>query len=637
MTNEHFERILTALEQHGCKVTNRTPNRARSQCPAHDGDGPSLSVFADADRVNGVCHSRGCDFADVLTAVGLGIADRYANPRGSEYEYRDAAGELMRTVHRIHGPKKDFRQTVKDTRVTLFHLEQLIAAVAADRIVYLVEGEADVLAAESAGAVATTAPQGAGNFAKADLSPLSGAKVIAVVDRDEQGYKWALAVRDALSGMARAKFVQARHGKDLSDHLAAGLELDDLDEFAFPIPDEPTAELLLLGAALRDIHVAQGARVTGSMFLDAGLGIAFDALRDAGTAPTVPQLVTKLGRATDHSLSAALEDARTRAMVSDHERYAALISSAWERRNARHHIEVAANMLYTGSSLEDIQTELLRVGRVSSEDDAIADRLHLLSEYVNRPIPDNEWVIPDMLAARDRFILTGFEGGGKSTLLRQIAACVAVGCHPFSRVGIQPSQVLFVDCENPSYILQRKIKGITDALRLGGFDVENAKMMIYESPAGMDLTSPKGRSELRALCNMTSPDLLVIGPIYKMYVPSDARDEVHARQVAAVIDEIRAEHNCAVMTEHHTPMEQGGNRRPIRPVGTGLWLRWPEFGFGLLPDSDSENGRVALMPWRGSRDERDWPKHLQMAGTAPGRLPWIDADNMGHSWRKGAA
>lgn len=626
MTYEHFEKLITALEHAGCRITNRSANRARSQCPAHGGDGQNLSVFADADRVNGVCHSHECDFAEVLASVGLAIGDRYANPRGSAYEYRDAAGQLLRTVRR--SPDKRFRQDIQDPRVTLFRLDRLATATGP---VYLVEGEADVLAAESVGAVATTAPQGAGNFDKVDLSPLAGATVVAVVDRDEQGAKWAEQVRESLAHVATVQFRQAAHGKDLSDHLAAGHGLGDLAPYTFPPSGEPTPELLLVGAALRDVHIAQGSRILGGMFLDPELGAAFDALREAGCAATIPQLLVRLGRVGDRRFGALLADAESWAMVSDHEQYAARVLDGWERRTARGHIETAANLLRAGRPIEDVQSELMRVGRGMRDEDALADRVHTLGEYVDRDLPPEQWVIPDMLAARDRFILTGFEGGGKSTLLRQIAACVAVGCHPFDRSAMPPSQVLFVDCENPTYILQRKLKAITDVLRMGGYDTAAARMVIHEAPGGMDLTSPKGRADLRALCSMTGPDLLIIGPIYKMYIPSDARDEVHARQVAAVIDEIRADYGCAVMTEHHTPMDQGG-QRPIRPVGTGLWLRWPEFGYGLRPEGDS--GRVSLQPWRGSRDERAWPSHLQMAGTSPGRLPWSDANNLGLSWER---
>lgn len=221
-----------------------------------------------------------------------------------------------------------------------------------------------------------------------------------------------------------------------------------------------------------------------------------------------------------------------------------------------------------------------------------------------------------------------------SMLLRQLGMCVAAGCHPFARHPIEPSRVLVIDAENPLGIMVRKFRGIRDSLRAGGFETGD-RLLIHRAPGGLDLTKPEGRTILRSLCRMVGPDVIVIGPIYKLYVPSSERDEVHARQVAAVLDEMRAEHNCAVLTEHHTPMAQAGQPRTLRPVGTGLWMRWPEFGLGITPEDGTkvEDRRMKLRSWRGSREERAWPASLQGAGTAPGRLPWADANNIGVAWR----
>ena len=84
-------------------------------------------------------------------------------------------------------------------------------------------------ALESIGVVATTAPMGARNFHKVDARPLYGAKVIAVVDKDDQGREWARQVFAELDDRAASlEFREARVGKDVADHVAAGFGLDDL-------------------------------------------------------------------------------------------------------------------------------------------------------------------------------------------------------------------------------------------------------------------------------------------------------------------------------------------------------------------------------------------------------------------------
>ncbi|MBK8462180.1 MAG: AAA family ATPase [Nigerium sp.] len=198
------------------------PGQARSSCPGHDGTNPeTLSVRDTADRVNLHCHAERCDSDAIMAAIGLEWRDRYHENRRENiatYRYDDG-----RTVYRKRTEPKAFRQSGTSGPPTLYRLAGVRAAVAEGRPVYLVEGEEDVHALETVGATATTAPQGAANFAKVDAAPLRGASVVAVVDRDASGDKWAASVRDKLAGVAASvRFVCAASGKDAADHLTAG-------------------------------------------------------------------------------------------------------------------------------------------------------------------------------------------------------------------------------------------------------------------------------------------------------------------------------------------------------------------------------------------------------------------------------
>ncbi|HEY3478819.1 MAG TPA: hypothetical protein VGL02_07955, partial [Streptomyces sp.] len=99
--------------------------------------------------------------------------------------------------------------------------------------------------------------------------------------------------------------------------------------------------------------------------------------------------------------------------------------------------------------------------------------------------------------------------------------------------------------------------------------------------------------------------------------------------------EARATSGCAVLMEAHAPHHNGqGAHRNLRPLGSSLWMRWPEFGFGLRPVEDEKSASNAegcrgrrFMPWRGLRDERDWPQYLKQGE----HWPWtsytpIDTD-----------
>lgn len=395
----------------------------------------------------------------------------------------------------------------------------------------------------------------------------------------------------------------------------------------------------LIGCAMQDPRIVTASRVRPQHFDDGTLGQVWAELgrmAESGTQPTPPLVAAALQMPEERArlLCNGLVDATLRVVPANHERHAQAVLEAAERRTLRDAAVRVQAMLDAGQPVEDVRQQIAKHAGPDGDDDELANETLSLDEFVDQALPDEQWLIPDMLAAGDRLILTGGEGSGKSILLRQIACCVAAGCHPFRRERIRPSRVLYVDAENPLRIMVQKIRPIRDALRLAGFESQD-RMFINRQPGGLDLTSVKGRTMLRHMCRVFNPDLLVIGPIYKLYVQSSEKDEVPARQIAALIDELRQEHNLAVLTEHHTPMQQLGHARQIRPVGTGLWQRWPEFGFGIVPQQGTvlEDRQMDLVPWRGSRDERAWPKRLQGSGGAPGRLPWVDMDCIGSAWR----
>jgi len=53
-----------------------------------------------------------------------------------------------------------------------------------------------------------------------------------------------------------------------------------------------------------------------------------------------------------------------------------------------------------------------------------------------------------------------------------------------------------------------------------------------------------------------------------------------------------------------------------------LFMRWPEFGYGLRPDADDDH-LLQLVSWRGARDERAWPTHLRQGGSD--EWPFVEA------------
>lgn len=245
-----------------------------------------------------------------------------------------------------------------------------------------------------------------------------------------------------------------------------------------------------------------------------------------------------------------------------------------------------------------------------------------LGEFLATDDPPHDWVVPGLLERGDRLVLTGSEGLGKSVLQRQLAVAAASGVHPFTHEQIPPVRVLYVDCENGPVKLRRALRPLVHIGQRQGSD-PSSRMWLEAIPQGLDLTRPEDEAWLVRLASNLQPDLMLTGPIYRLHA-ANPNDEEPARKVTAVLDRCRVAANCALVTEAHAGHGFGGDKRPIRPTGSSLWLRWPEFGYGLraADNYDPMNRVVDFAPWRGDREERDWPKRLRSGGV----WPWV-ADN----------
>lgn len=259
-----------------------------------------------------------------------------------------------------------------------------------------------------------------------------------------------------------------------------------------------------------------------------------------------------------------------------------------------------------------------------------------IAEYLESISLGHDWLVPGLLERMDRIVLTGAEGGGKSVACRQVACTLAAGLHPFTAAllgsGGHRARVLYVDCENSPQQSSRQFRWMINNvdqrrrnLSLSPMDW-NESMSLEVRPAGIDLLASKDTVWLERAISAFAPDLLVCGPLYKLH-HENPNDEKPAREIAWVLDGLRERYKFALLTEAHAGKSTTGDgRRNMAPIGSSMWLRWPEFGFGLLRSKDdTSKGRAELVDvvsWRGSREERAWPSQLQYSHV----LPWMPAD-----------
>ena len=183
---------------------------------------------------------------------------------------------------------------------------------------------------------------------------------------------------------------------------------------------------------------------------------------------------------------------------------------------------------------------------------------------------------------------------------------------------MKPVVTLTVDLENPERIIRRMSTSIlNNAMTLGR--VREVRGTILTKPAGMDLLKATDRAILEEAIEKIKPDILLVGPLYKAFVdPGGRTSEALAVELAKYLDMIRTVYKCALWLEHHAPLGTTMSTRDLRPFGSAVWSRWPEFGLSLQPDPTSPDPYVYdIRHFRGARDERPWPVKIKRGKRFP--------------------
>jgi AAA domain len=225
-----------------------------------------------------------------------------------------------------------------------------------------------------------------------------------------------------------------------------------------------------------------------------------------------------------------------------------------------------------------------------------------LADLFAKEEPEYHWIIDGLMERGDRLVLTGREGYGKSTFLRQLGVCSALGIHPTTFAPItRPLTVFLVDLENSERQLRREFVKVMRVC----CEEDRANLMARYHYASridglqLDDLSDKMKDRMWLEANLRGciPDLLIIGPLYKMML-GDPQDEVPSRNLVKFLDQMRERYHCSIAIEAHAPHKEQ------RVYGWSGWKRWPEFGMHL-----DEQG--VLTRWRGDREERAWPTAMR--------------------------
>lgn len=230
-------------------------------------------------------------------------------------------------------------------------------------------------------------------------------------------------------------------------------------------------------------------------------------------------------------------------------------------------------------------------------------------------ISEEPFTIPKMLRRNERLVLTGSEGGGKSVFVYQMLTGAAFGVDTFSLERHDPKRVLFLDVENNEMQARQNLDKIVPTLIEMAPDVKPEWRSMKRRV--VNLIESRDKADVLRRVTHYNPDILYMGTAYKL---TDVTDETHraVRAIQSTVDRIRQEIGCTVIVEHHAGHGFQNDRNQMRPEGSSYWLRWPDFGYGMVPLASDSGRLMRLRAWRGDRvTGRDFPAAVRQGSVFP--------------------
>lgn len=379
------------------------------------------------------------------------------------------------------------------------------------------------------------------------------------------------------------------------------------------------AERRLLGALILDArnHEAAAERVSADDFSDARLGAVFTGI---GLLAAMGRTVGNFEVENEFPTWGVkgFQPSETFDWTSDAHSWdwapaAAAVRTASVRRSLDEITQVIAEQVRGGDSPLDVASRAAERLR-NVIDGASSGKLATKTlEEILQGSDEYDWIIPGLLERKDRLILTGGEGSGKTTFVRQLAVAAASGIHPISFRPIDPVRVLVVDAENTERQWRRAVRWTVEQAQR--FGVNPAPLINIKAGERIDITRGSHLSEIHRLIDQHKPDILFIGPLYKL-VPGAINNDDDAAPLIVGLDSLRERDIALVMEAHAGKGSAMDGERDLRPRGSSALLGWPEFGMGLRPIPEDPD-MVKVVRWRGDRDSRDWPRYLRRGGDWP--------------------
>jgi RecA-family ATPase len=195
----------------------------------------------------------------------------------------------------------------------------------------------------------------------------------------------------------------------------------------------------------------------------------------------------------------------------------------------------------------------------ADETQAVAELLAVsAATFSDEPVLPRRWIVLDMIPDRTVSIVAGDGGGGKTTLMLQLAAAIA-GDRPWLGCNPEPGTVLFLSAEDELDELHRRIAAIASSLGVALSDLadlhlvalagKDAVMGAAQGKTGIVTATAVFRG-LVALVERLKPRVIFLDALADVF-GGDEVARAQARQFISLLRGLAIDHNLAVVLIAH--------------------------------------------------------------------------------------
>lgn len=189
-----------------------------------------------------------------------------------------------------------------------------------------------------------------------------------------------------------------------------------------------------------------------------------------------------------------------------------------------------------------------------------------LAGFMQEKLLDWEWLFGATIPTGSTGILAGDPKSGKSTLITQMALCLAAGRDPFYDCRVaRAGKILYIAAEGARAAYQNRVRTAAKSLGIPLTGAEAARWFIQKKHVSDYMLGSPG---LRKMVGEAKPDLLVLDTLGYFHRGNENDATDWKRHVMHPARALTAEHGCSILFVHHQTKESAERKGAQRVRGT---------------------------------------------------------------------